>query len=407
MKTRIIFITILAVMMLSCIAKKSMLEVKVSNTLDMERVDEMVVLKVSDLLKMDPNFNPQNLTIYDSEKELSYQLEENGEQEIVFPANFAPKENKLIKLEYAEGKVNKSFPKRTYAELAMKEGNVFYDKKFHGDHFVNVTDIKVPDIHTDHDALFKYEGPGWESELVGYRFYIDWRNATDIFGKTTKGLVLQNVGINDTVATDDSYHHMQSWGMDIFKVGNTLGIGSPGMMNDSKVFRVEERDSVFCKIKDGPVKSSVETKYCGWKVGDKKYDLTSLLSINAGSRLTKNELTVTNNAENLATGLAKYEGCSFIASNNGQGWNYISLYGKQTLADDNAGVAVLYRSKELKELTEDEINHIVVLTPNNGKVTYYFCAAWEQEPDGIKSEKEFLSYLDETVERLNNKLIVE
>ena len=113
--------------------------------------------------------------------------------------------------------------------------------------------------------------------------------------------------------------------MDIFKVGNTLGIGSIGMMNDGKVYRVETRDSVFCKITRGSVSSSVETKYMGWKVGDNKYNLVSTLSISAGSRFTKSVMTVDNNADNLATGLAKYEGCSFQVGKSESGWNYVSL----------------------------------------------------------------------------------
>ena len=99
----------------------------------------------------------------------------------------------------------------------MKTNNVYFDKRFRGNKFVNVTQLRVPAIHTDHDALFKYEGPGWESEKVGYRFYLDWRNATDIFGKKNNKLILDQVGTHDTVAKDDSYHSMQDWGMDILK----------------------------------------------------------------------------------------------------------------------------------------------------------------------------------------------
>ena len=53
----------------------------------------------------------------------------------------------------------------------------------------------MPDEHTEiHLFSVGIKGPGWESDKVGYRFYLDWRNAADIFGKKVDTLVLQDVG---------------------------------------------------------------------------------------------------------------------------------------------------------------------------------------------------------------------
>jgi len=290
----------------------------------------------------------------------------------------------------------------------MKKKFFFDGKKFHGTKFENVTRVKVPSNHTDHDALFKYEGPGWESEKVGYRFYLDWRNATDIFGKKVNQLVLKNVGVQDTLGNDDdSYHSMQSWGMDIFKVGKSLGIGSLGMMTN-KVEMISKTDSIICAIsKNGPVKSEVKTNYYGWQVGDKKFNVESRYSIVAGSRLSKHAIVIDGDPNNLVTGLAKHEGTNYIKSNNGKGWNYIALYGKQSLAGDNLGIAIFFKQKDLIEITEDNLSHIVKLKPTNGKLEYYFGAAWQQEYNGIKSQNEFEKFLIDTVDELNNSIKVE
>jgi hypothetical protein len=53
-------------------------------------------------------------------------------------------------------------------------------------------------------------------------------------------------------------------------------------------------------------------------------------------------------------------------------------------------------------MLEDKLNYVVKLRTENGNVDYYFCAAWEQEPDGIKSLNEFIKYLDDTIELLDN-----
>jgi hypothetical protein len=411
MKRKIFAVIATLFLIVACSTSPKKFEIKVTNPINLSRTDETFSISINKFTSIDPQFNVNNFSLLDGVIELSYQVDEkeNGETNILVVANFEPKETKVITVKYGSGETEKVFTPRTYAGLSMKEGNVYYDKKFHGDHFIDVTDIKVPDIHTDHDALFRCEGPVWESEVVGYRFYLDWRNATDIFGKKITGLVLKNVGVTDTVAKEDSYHEMQDWGMDIFKVGNTLGIGSEGMMYDSKVYRVEKRDSVFCKIENGPVESTVETKYMGWQVGNKKYNMDSRISIDAGSRFTKNEIKIDNDADNFATGLAKYEGCSYKIGDSETGWNYISLWGKQTLAGDgdNLGIALLYPVASLKEISEDEINHIVVLKPVEGKTEYYFGAAWEQEPIGITTEEGFLNMLNEEVMKLNNPVVVE
>jgi len=320
-----------------------------------------------------------------------------------------PNEEKIHTFTFDPGERKSPFKSRTYAELAMKSGDLYYDGKFRGNSFTNVTKIKVPAIHTDHDALFKYEGPGWESEKVGYRFYLDWRNATDIFGKKKDTLILAGVGVHDTSAKDDSYHQMQDWGMDIFKVGNSLGIGATGMMIDGKVIMISETDSIYCEINEnGPVRSAVKTSYFGWKAGEKKYNIESELSITAGSRLTKSKIKISGNPPNIVTGLAKYPGTFYFKSEMKGDWSYIALYGNQTLVSDNdkLGIAVFFRTEELKELTEDELSHIVVLEPDNNKTEYYFCAAWEQEQHGIRNLEEFKNYLKEIQSLLNNPLIV-
>jgi len=198
--------------------------------------------------------------------------------------------------------------------------------------------------------------------------------------------------------------------MDIFKVGSSLGIGSIGMWAEDKVNMVSKTDSVICSIPyTGPIEAKVNTKYYGWQVGDNKYDLNSSFSIAAGSRLTKCELQISKDAENIVTGLAKFKGTELIKSNFKTGWNYLALYGNQTLVNENdkLGIVVFYKSEDLLELSEDTLSYIVKLKPDNGKVTYYFAAAWEQEENGIKNIDEFKKYLEETLITLNNPVIVE
>jgi hypothetical protein len=323
--------------------------------------------------------------------------------------DFKPGERKKLSLRYATSGVKlREYPKRTQAELSIKVGGKFVDRTYEGGRFQNVQYLRVPPEHTDHSWYIRYEGPGWESDKVGYRFYLDWRNATDIFGKKTPDMVLQNVGQDGF----DSYHEMSEWGADVFKVGESLGIGSIATWYENKANRVEKTDSVTCAIiANGTVYSQIRTVYYGWQAGANKVNLTSDLSITAGSRLTRNDLSIDGELDNICTGLAKHENTVFFDKQPEQpiDWGYIALWGKQSLAgdDDELGIAVLYQGSQFIQLAQDELNHVIILKPENSKESYYFLAAWVQEPGGIKTKNELVEYLNEIVQRLNHPVLIE
>lgn len=384
--------------------------ISIINSAPLERKDELISIKIDDLESYEKNFNKNAFIIYQEDTEVPSQIyKKDNLEKIIFVYDLPPNDAVNFSIKYLEsGKLIKNYKNRTYAEIAMKFDAVYDSGKFLGDSFQNFEKVIVPEIHTDHNALFKYEGPGWESEKVGYRFYIDWRNATDIFGKKVDELVLHKVGTNDLIAKDDSYHQMQEWGMDILKVGNSLGIGSIGTMNKGKIELVNERDQVICTIcANGPLISEIRTEFKGWKIGEEKVDLIANYSISAGSRITNTDLRIGNKIDNITTGIAKHENTVFIKSETEDNWQYIALYGKQSLSGDNLGIVIFYDKEFLKELGEDDLNYFVSLIPYEGKVNYKYAALWEQEKNGIKTFSEFEKYADKMLEILNNPVIVE
>lgn len=386
-----------------------------TNPLDIQRIDEPITINLLSIEAKITHFNARAFAVFDGNKEIPSQIDDmnrNGTPDILtFVADFAPKERKKIMLKYTPDKsesIPREYTKRTQAELAIKTEYTLVDGKYVGGRFVDIDSVRVPSSHVDHDNLFRHEGPGWESDKIGYRFYLDERNRTDIFGKKIPDMVLDSTGVHDLVANNnESYESMLNWGMDIFKVGTSLGIGSVAMLTSNGIETVSKTDSVFCLISaNGPVRSAVRGIYDGWSVAGKKYNLITEYSITAGSRLTKVESSILPFPENLCTGLAKHEHTILLESpkQTSTTWRYLGLYGQQSLAGDSLGIAIFYRGSDFITRCDDSLSYAVALQPHEGKLLYYFAAAWQQEPHGIKNFQEFRTYLNETILKLDNPI---
>ena len=138
---------------------------------------------------------------------------------------------------------SQSTNQKTYAEVSVKEGGKWEGRKYIGGTFKNVQKLKLAPEHTDHSFDIRYEGPGWESNKIGYRLYLDWRNAIDIFGKKTEKIILPQVGQDGF----DSYHEMSDWGADILKAGKGIGIGSVDRYLNKERLHFYEVDSTIAR----------------------------------------------------------------------------------------------------------------------------------------------------------------
>ncbi|QOD60212.1 DUF4861 family protein [Polaribacter haliotis] len=298
---------------------------------------------------------------------------------------------------------------KTYAEISIAEGGKWIDgerghKEYDGGtSFKNVTELRVPDNHTDHTWYLRYEGPGWESNKVGYRLYLDWRNAIDIFGKKTDSLILSKVGQDGF----DSYHEPQSWGQDILKVGKGLGIGSIGRLVDSEMFHFKQVDSTFASIENSSDNSKITINYKGWKTASDKIDLKSILSINSDSRITKHIIQTSIAINGIVTGIVDHNVKYFSKESANKKWAYIATYGVQTLVPDKLGMAIFYEIENTLDTKKGEDDYLIEFKPTTEPIAFYFLGAWEQEPNGIKTENDFLIYLNEKLSELNTNNTIE
>lgn len=292
---------------------------------------------------------------------------------------------------------------KTYAEVSVKEGGKWEGRKYIGGTFKNVQKLKLAPEHTDHSFDIRYEGPGWESNKIGYRLYLDWRNAIDVFGKKTEKIILPQVGQDGF----DSYHEMSDWGSDILKAGKGIGIGSIDRYLNNERMHFYEVDSTIATVANTAKNSVVKVNYFGWKTATDKINFTSELTISPDQRYTKHSIHPSKAIEGICTGIVKQKNTEVYRKQSAnKKWAYLATYGKQSLVPDQLGMAIFYQTSTIEKEEDAEFDYLLLFKPTTKAVDFYFLGAWEQEPNGIKTKEEFLSYLDEQLKSLekHNKL---
>lgn len=377
--------------------------IKAQNSLDSPRYGAVTLIPLSLL----PGTSPQDvyLTEIDSVVVANQKVDADNDgahDALMLLADYAAKEAINIKVTLPlYGRLDLKYPALTQAEMAMRLGGELNDQGvYEGGNYFPVSSMSLPPQHTIGDKLFKYEGFGWESDRIAYRFYFDERGLIDIFGKQIPELILGRVGLDS-----GDYHELSDWGMDVLKVGPSLGMGGAAGWVDGKVEHPNQLENLTVKLESGPINSSATVTQSGWKLGDKTLDFTRRFSIVGHSHLTHTRVISSAPMKNLAVGLVKHGVEKFENLSAGSEWNYIATFGAQSLADDDLGMVIFFRHSDLEKVTEDEFNELVILNMGTS-LNYYFGARWQGESSSMGNREEFIQYLEGTRKELNSPVSV-
>ena len=224
------------------------------------------------------------------------------------------------------------------------------------------------------DGHYPFDGVGWESELIGYRLYLDERNSIDIQAKRAAGLHWNFIGSSGVDYQKDAY-----WGMDVLHVGPALGIGGFGFwINDTVAhpYNLDRRRTRI--IARGPVRCVVRVDYAGWDVGKEKADVTSVFSLFAEDRYTEHRLLLRSAAnQTVAAGIVKH-------ARGTVKWDPVtstlSSIGQQSRGGDNLLMALTFIPGDVIQKREDSTNDLVLLTLKKGRpLRYLIFARWQGE----------------------------
>jgi hypothetical protein len=288
-------------------------------------------------------------------------------------------------------------PRRVDADLGVRVGATMTAGRYEGGRYENRAAFTVPADHAIGNGLIAYEGPGWESDRVAYRLYLDNRNVTDVFGKRRPEPVLRQIG------RGDDYHALTDWGMDVLKVGPSLGAGGLGVLRNGKADWLGPSRSLTARVDEtGPLVASLSIETLGWRLGEAHHDTLARYAITAGSRLTRVSVRASAGAP-LTAGIVKHDGVEVLRREAG-GWGYVATLGDQSLAKDALGLVVFYRLDQRLGLGDDGATLFVRF--RDGPVDYAFAGVWAQEPGAPTSPTAFRAWLDETLADLDRPVEV-
>jgi hypothetical protein len=404
------FIGIVALLLFACNSQNVDNTITIVNTSDKNCTDKAVAIKKEKLEKLVANakvgFYP---LLKDTDgKVIPTQfddLDKDGEwDELFLLIDLKPNEEKTLTVTFVE--------KEDLPKFAARTNIRFADMTEQHNELTSAERLKSTDSPTT-QKYFTMEGPAWENEYVAFRNYFDARNAFDIFGKRVTKMVLDSVGL-----TPHSYHHLASWGMDVLKVGNSLGAGALVIKKGDKFFRFtnpETGEATFDKgtvevIADGPLRSIIKLGIIGWNVDGNICNFTHEISIWGGTHFYKSKVTISGlkGDESLVTGIVNKQSDSLMVFNPNSKLTCLATHDNQAYDGEKMGLAiVLHKNELIKTIEAPETGEGIVQTymaemkiENEKPVEFYFFTGWELQNEKFKDTNYFIDMIKAESQRL-------
>jgi hypothetical protein len=274
---------------------------------------------------------------------------------------------------------------------------------------------------------YQTDGPSWENDKVGFRHYLDGRNAKDVFGKLIAEMSPETVGINAKGEVEDNYHVMEKWGRDILAVGNSIGIGGVALLEGNQLMRlgVTVDDSInnvdkttFNIVTEGPVRSMMNIKYDNWKpTVQRNYSAQETVSIWPGMYAYQNSVKVSGlqGNERLGIGMVNINSVKQPTEVRiGDKWIALIDHDKHTYNKEWwLGLALILPANSYEGYIDapktGKLSHSFMAklkVENNKPVNYYSVAAWELSDAGFKDEVFFRKYVENLLSQLSAEVTV-
>ena len=246
----------------------------------------------------------------------------------------------------------------------------------------------------------RFDDFAWENDRIAHRTYGNalafWKgepltsSAIDIWSKRTPKMV-----INDWYMVDN-YHTDTGEGVDAYSAGPTRGCGGSGIWANGHLFT--PRNFVQSRVlANGPIRVMFELVYPHFQGSDVSVLHVLRVSLDGGSQLNHFEAFYRSEPGDrpltIAVGLKKVEEAQK---------EFNAEHGRLTTWEPMAkdlgmqGLAIVANPREVDTVTEDNLNHLLVLKPtkNTMPISYWAGFAWDRA-GMITSKRMWDKYVDE------------
>ena len=405
MKKLLVIVLILLPFLTSC---TKTLEIEVSNSLNMDRNDEMVEINLKNVID-GLNLSEKEPFILENSKgeELPYQI--THDQKVIFQASVT-----------AEGNTTFNIRKGQPKHFNVKACGKLYPER--------------------------YDDLAWENDMVGFRAYgpaLQKKGERgfgyDLFTKrgTTEPMLeklystetdpkcwakFSELRKTDKKAADAwlrkiCYHYDKGYGMDCYAVGPTLGAGVAALVDDREI--VYPWCYKTCEILDnGPLRFCARLVFNPLNIKGKEVIETRIITLDTGSHLNRTHITYSNLNEEtpIVTGIVLHKNSDITSKDTEKG--YIAYQDPTTGPDQGLiflghafpekikDTRVSYFSEEELKIRGGARGHILAEStyhPENG-FTYYWGFGWNRSD--IQDFETWTAYMNNFSEKIKNPLKV-
>jgi hypothetical protein len=246
----------------------------------------------------------------------------------------------------------------------------------------------------------RFDDFAWENDRIAHRTYgnalIFWKgepltsSAIDIWSKRTSKMI-----INDWYMVDN-YHTDTGEGVDAYSAGPTRGCGGSGIWVNGHLF-IPGNFIQSRVLANGPIRVVFELVYPTFQLPENTMSQVLRVSLDGGSQLSHFETFYRSSSGDrpltVAIGLKKAKDAQK---------EFDPERGRLTTwepMDKNLGMqglAIVANPRDVDTVTEDNLNHLLVLKPtmNTMPISYWAGFAWDRAGI-IKSKREWEKYVDE------------
>ncbi|MFX0555400.1 DUF4861 domain-containing protein [Maribacter sp. CXY002] len=396
-------------------------ELILTNTSDIELFDKPIsierkVLNIADTTSLFP------IVIFEQDtipSQVNTSRNSSAWDELFFVIDFKPKEVKTISVAWVTEKPTyKARTSARFGKRASAETKVAPQTK------ETMLANELP-LSLGYQQ-YQTDGPSWENDKVGFRHYLDGRNAKDLFGKKTSAISPENVGINANGAVEDNYHVMEDWGRDILAVGNSVGLGGYALATENELMRlgVTVNDSIntiekttFEIRNEGPINSVLEYTFSNWKPNERTYNVSETTSIWPGTYGYKNTVSVEGlqGDENLVVGLVNINNDQPLeVFENNDKYVVLLTHDKQSYEKEWwLGMALILPKEKYKGYIEApktgnlSNTYLAKLDIKNYEpISYFAIAGWELSNEDFIDRSKFVSYVKNLADQLSAEITI-